>query len=227
MPDDIITPTNGEGSANANADAGANQDQGDNREGQPDNKPPANQQGTPPPDDSDEEPTVRKTPKDYIIERKNKQIEKLKAKATTPPDSIVPDDEDDEDIADADKTLVKKVVQKEFGHYFSELEEQKLDAEISKFVSDNEIFKPYEAKIRKFASHPTRRQIPLKAIAYEVAGDDLLRKGAEMSKAADAKASAKATPNGGNRGSAQAKKDWGSMTNEEFIKERDKILLNR
>ena len=138
----------------------------------------------------DEEPVARKSRLDYILERKQAKAEKLKQEKLKELDKQIKTEagEGDEEVSPDDEKVVEKVIEKKYGDYFREMDEEKEAAEINGFIAQNPEFKPYETKIRKFASHPSRRHIPINAIAYEVAGPDLMRLGAERAKKADEKA---------------------------------------
>lgn len=171
---------------------------------------------------AEEEPTVRKrmSPKDFIIQRQQRKIEKLKSKTETS------DEEDsetgDSEIAPEDEELISKVVAKRFAPILSKTMADEDNAEIAGFIAENPDFKPYEAKIRKFMSHDSRRHLPVSTIAYEVAGKDLMKLGAERSRKADEEASHTQTGGGAARGGTGEKKVW-DMSKEEFAEYKEKV----
>lgn len=74
---------------------------------------------------------------------------------------------------------------------------KEIHSEVDEFLDTNPDFKPYAKKIKAFAVHPDRRNIQINSIAYEVAGPDLMRLGAEMLRKANAEANK--TKGGGNQ----------------------------
>lgn len=154
------------------------------------NKAPDKKEEAPATEVKDEEPIVRKSKLDYILERKQAKADKLKQEKLKELDKQIKTEagEEDDEVSPDDEKVVEKVIEKKYGDYFREMDEEKEAAEINGFIAQNPEFKPYETKIRKFASHPSRRHIPISSIAYEVAGPDLMRLGAERAKKADEKA---------------------------------------
>ena len=176
------------------------------------------------------EPQVRSrmSPKDFIIARQTAKIEKLKAEAMSSTTDDETEDEEtgeDDEIAPQDEKLISKVVAEKF----SPLIEKHLQAEdaqeVSSFIKDNPDFAPYEKKVSEFMKHESRRHLPIKSIFYEVAGDDLLKIGAERARQADNEAKQTQTGGGSNRGGNAPKSAW-SMTKEEFEAEQLKVLTN-
>jgi hypothetical protein len=179
--------------------------------------------------DDDEEPPVRKkTAKDYIIERKNKKIEKLKNKKDDGEEDDGDSDEDD-DVSPEDEKVVDKIIQKKYGDKFAKLdqankaaEEAKDQGELKQFLTDNPNFKPFEKKIWKHWQHPSRNHLPLSDVVYAVAGPQLLKLGAKLGAQADNKA--RKTSSGGNSArNAGGKIDYSSMTDAEFDAHVEKV----
>ena len=88
------------------------------------------------------------------------------------------------------------------------------EQEIKDFLSANPDFKPYEAKARKYMSHPSRKDVPIEEIFYGVAGKDLLKIGAKRAKIADNEA--KKTKSGGGAADAGGVKSAADMTKAEL-----------
>ncbi len=223
----------GEGAApqpSAPADGGSGE-QKPSGEGQGDQKLKADDKAPEKPQDDDAEPPVRKTKLDYILERKQRKLEKAKSQEIQKVDDQLKkpaddgsgegDGEDDE-ISPEEEKAIEKVVTKKFGHHFEQLNEEREEAELQGFINQNPKFKPYEAKIRKFANHPSRQHLPLQSIAYEVAGPDLMRIGAEEARKADAEA-AKSTTGGGSARNDSAHKPVSEMSSAEFREYSDKV----
>jgi hypothetical protein len=70
--------------------------------------------------------------------------------------------------------------------------------------------------------HPSRRALPIKSIFYEVAGDKLIKIGAERAKQADKKAKDSQTGGGSNRGGEANENVW-NLTPEQFAERQEKI----
>ncbi len=159
-----------EDSAAAEADAKAKQEEEDNKE--PDVK-------------------KRKTAKDFIIERQARKLAKKEVVATKKDDEEEEheDEPDEGDVDEEDAKVIKKVLGKELSRTLAPILERQIaeedEVEVQGFLAQNPDFKKYEAKARNYMKHPSRREVPIKAIFYEVAGDDLLKIGAERAKKAN------------------------------------------
>lgn len=178
-------------------------------------------------DDDDVEPAIRKkTSKDYIIERKNKKIEKLKNKKEQDDDDDDSSDEEDDDVSPEDEAVVDKIIRKNYGEKFAKLDESEDKAEMKTFLADNPDFKSFEKKIWKFWQHPSRNHLPIQSVAYEVAGPALLRIGAKRGTQADDKA--KKSSSGGNTSrNAGGKVDYSAMSDAEFNAHVEKVKRGR
>lgn len=164
----------------------------------------------------DEEPKIRKRNVDFILERKNRKIEKLKNKEEET------DDDEDEDIDPDDAKIIEKHVAKALSPFLAKQMQDEDAQEINTFVKDNPDFAPYVDKVKKFAQHPTRKDLPIASIFYEVAGPDLLKIGAKRAKQADEEA--KETNAGGGTGQTDTteKSVW-DLTPEEFAEQQETI----
>lgn len=186
-------------------------------------------------DDGKSEPAVRKrsamTAKDHIIARKERQIEKARAAAAKPaekPDDQgdgADDDADDDGVAPEDKELVSKIVDERLAPLVEERRKAEDDAEVREYLSANPEFAPFEAKVRRFMQHPTRKDVPASTIFLEVAGPDfLMQLGAEKARKA-----AEEAKKGGTGGSGSARDVSGGskpvieMTDDEFRAVQDKV----
>lgn len=172
-------------------------------------------------EDDNSEPKVRSrmTAKDFIIQRQQKKIQKL--------NQVDNDDEDDSDsdISSDDEELITKVVSKKFAPLIERQLADDDDLEVKEFISKNPDFKEFEAKARKYMAHPSRRSLPIESIFYEVAGEKLLKLGAERQKKADLEAKNSQAGGGSNRG-GESKKDIWSMSSEEFEREKNNLRRN-
>jgi hypothetical protein len=225
-------------------EGGANEENGDAGNGDQDDK---GDQGGQDDDDSskddddsskddDAEPTVRgrKTAKDYIIERKQKQIDALSAKEKDDANSDGADDDagadDDDGITDEDKNLIDSRVNKAIEPLLDQNQKQEDDTEVKDFLGkpENKHFKPYEVKVRRFMDHPSRKNVPVSAIFYEVAGPDLLKMGAKMASEADQEADNAAAGGGSPRSNGgEAGPDWNKMGPDDFEKEKSQIMTGQ
>lgn len=168
-------------------------------------------------EDDAKEPEVRKrkTPAEFIRERQARKAEKAK-KAEEAHDGDDEGERDDE-IPEADQETIGKVA----GEIVRPLIEKHLQsedaAEVAEFLAkpENDVFAPYKEKALKWMNHPSRRNMPISSIFYEVAGPDLMRIGAERERKASEKA--RDTQAGGNssRGDGEAKSVW-ELSPEEF-----------
>ncbi len=211
--------SNGAGNGDENKDDkgdGSSDDAGDDKGGDDDG------------DDEEPEVRVRKTPKDFIIERQARKIEKLK-KGTQGDDKDDKgdennDDSDDDDVDPEDEKLIKKVASKLIAPIYQKQAEAEDEQEVKDFVAKNQDFAKYEKKVLARMKHPSRAQMPIKSIFYEVAGDDLLKIGADRAKKAEDEASRGNAGGGSARGDDDGGKvDYSAMPAEEFEKEREKI----
>ena len=180
-------------------------------------------------DDEDDgaEPPVkpRLSKQDFIIGRQKAKIAKTaKADDDKGGDNGKGDDDgkDDDEVAPEDEALITKVVSKQFAPIIDKSLKADDDQEVSAFLSENPDFKPFEAKARRYMQHPSRRNLPIKSIFYEVAGDKLLKIGAERQKAADVKAKDSQTGGGSNRAGEGAKNDF-DLSKEEFEAKQERI----
>lgn len=173
-------------------------------------------------EDKNTPPTRKKSKKDHILDRFAKREEKRKSET-----------ENDDEINPNDRKLVEDVVEEKFGDTVEELktltlereeEKDKLqdEAELNEFCSEHKEFAPYKEKIAKFWKDDSRKHLPLKAVAYEVAGDDLIMLGARKQKDADKKASF--TTTGSDSKEETVEKTVLEMTDAEFEKYQNHVL---
>lgn len=166
---------------------------------------------------ADEEPETRKrkTNVDFILERKNRKIEKLQKDK---------DGEADQGGKKADKNMeaVDARIQDHLKPFVEKQMREEDEAEISSFIAENPDFKGYADKVRKFAQHPTRKDVPITSIFYEVAGKDLMKIGADRAKKAGDESKKTQAGGGSNRGTGGEQSVW-DLTPEEFQKKQEEI----
>lgn len=100
------------------------------------------------------------------------------------------------------------------------------EAEINQIVAENEDFKPYVDKVKKLAKDPSRKQVPIKSLFYEAAGDDLIKIGANRASEANADA-AETQQNGTSTGNAPTGVSVNDMSNEDFQKMQEEVRLKQ
>ena len=175
--------------------------------------------------DDDQEPEVRPrmSAKDFIIKRKEAKIAKLQKKEGGEGGGQSGEDEgEDDEIAPEDEELITKVVSKRFAPILDKTLAAEDDKEIAAFLKDNPDFAPFEAKARKYIAHPSRRHLPVKTVFYEVAGDNLIKIGADRQRKADEDDKQTQTGGGSNRAGEGGKSVW-DLTPEEFEAEKERV----
>jgi hypothetical protein len=176
-----------------------------------------------PPADDNEEPITRErlSKRDYIIGRQKAKLAKEQAKAT----EIRDEDIDYDNVTPEDEALISKVVAKRFAPIIEKSLAAEDDMEINQFLTENPDFKEFEAKARRYMQHESRRHLPIKSIFYEIAGDKLMKIGAERAKQADQRAK-ESQVGGGSTRTDIGKPDVWSLTPEQFKAEQDALRKN-
>lgn len=178
-----------------------------------------------------DEPEVRqrKTVKDFIIERKERKIAKLEGKTKGEEGSGEGDEgdgNDDDEISPEDRKVIAQVVTPMLKPLLEKSLQAEDEAEVQDFLKANPDFKPYEAKARVWMNHPSRRNLPIKSIFYEVAGDDLLKIGAKRGKEADDEAK-RAGAGGGNAKGVEGGANAWDLPKDEFAKKQEELRRSR
>jgi hypothetical protein len=178
-------------------------------------------------DDGAEPPEKKRLSKqDFIIGRQRKKLAK-QAKAGDGEGEgdgdKGNDGEDDEDgISPEDEEVITKVVSKRFAPVIEKTLQAEDEQEVQDFLKTNPDFKPFEARARRFMQHPSRRNLPIKSIFYEVAGDKLIKIGAERQKQADQKAKEGQTGGGSNR-DGDTTKSVKELSQDDFAKKQEEV----
>lgn len=121
----------------------------------------------PKPDISDDyEPPVRRSALSYIIERKNRQIEKLKEQENGGGDK----NDELEDILTEDQHVISKIVQKQIAPILNSVKNQTDEAELADVMIKHPEAKKIEKSIRKVMSNPAYEQVPVESIFFMLAG---------------------------------------------------------
>ena len=192
--------------ANKSDDESANKgDEAD--KGKPESEP------TPP---ADEEPKTRKRNIDFIRERQSKKAEKVANQNNEN------EDEDDSEIDPSDAKIIQKQVAKVLSPFLAKQMQDEDAQEIGDFVKKNPDFGKYAETVKKFAQHPSRRDMPIQSIFYEVAGQDLLKIGADRARKANDLAKESKAGGGTGTGGEGAKGIW-DLTPEEFTARQEEL----
>lgn len=148
-------------------------------------------------EDDDAEPTVRKSAKDFIIDRKNKQIQKQKEKKSVADESADDDsadgNDDEETLTAAGQKAVAKAIEEGNRPIIkamrSQADEQELQDTFTKFPN----LKPLEKTIRKYMEHPAYKDVAIDIIALGLAAKrgNLADTASDKKKADDEAAAAK------------------------------------
>lgn len=185
-------------------------------------------------DDDGKDPEIRPRSKEsFILERKERKAAKQKGdkgdnkKGGEEVDEEAEEDEDENlEPSPEDEKLIDKVIDKKLQPLFQKQEEEETKTAVTSFVTANPDFKPFQAKIERYALHPSRKHLPIKSIAYEVAGEKLLQIGAQRGKEADQKAQEHKAGGGTAGGESGSKSVW-DLTPEEFKAKQAEVLSKR
>lgn len=173
--------------------------------------------------EDDEEPQSRKSNAWWVAKRRGDKIEKITKKDGD--DSKADDKKGDEGKGGDDDfdSKLDRALDERLEPLKKESIEKEVDTEIASIVAAEPKFKPYADKVRKWALHESRANVPIQSIFYEVAGKDLMKLGAEKAKEADEEAKKSAGTGGGSTGADGSPKSVWDMTPEEFQAEQLRI----
>ena len=215
------TENKGTDNLNVNKDEGANQEQTSNEGGGEEKTTEETTQDSNP-TNADEEPKTRKRSNiDFILARKDKKIKKLQKEI----DGAEEPDDDDDLIDEDDARIIDSRISKIMTPLLERQAQNEDAREIAEFVQNNPDFAQYADKVARYSKHPTRREVPIASLFYEVAGEDLLRIGAERARKADDKA--KDSGSGGGSGLGGGEKSVWDLTPEEFEAKQHEVLMRR
>jgi len=167
------------------------------------------------------------TPETPSVEVKEEKEEKpLEPETRTPEPSTEPkpeSKEEPEEVVPEDEETITKVVQKQLSPFQKKIEEQTNIIEATNFIASKPEFAKYKDVIIKHMNHSAYKNIPVDRIAKMVAGDDLMKIGAEKEREAQKKVAE--TKGGGNTArQTQTGKDWHSASKEEYQAQREAVL---
>ena len=177
-----------------------------------------NDDGTPP-------PTKKRLSKaDFIIGRQRAKLAKQQDKSDDETDNNT--DDDDEAVAQEDEELITKVVAKQLAPIIEKSLEADDEKEIQDFLKDNPDLKTFETQARRYMKDPSRRNLPIQSIFYEIAGKHLIALGAKREREANANAKNSQTGGGSNRGTGNDKGIW-DTSKEDFEAKQERIRQGR
>lgn len=219
---------NDENAGDGQDDGGSDNDQDENEDGDGDDADKGQDKGkSKKKEESDDEtdPPVRKSPSDFYKARQARKAAKGNQSTSKKNNDDENGDEGDDEIAPEDEEIINKVVDKKLQPLIDQATTAADAQEAKDFFAVSPEFKPFEAKILKWWSHPTRRHLPISTVALEAVGyKKLIQLGAQRGKDADDKAK-KLNSGGGNAPKGTGgKKSVADMTDAEFMAERERVL---
>lgn len=168
----------------------------------------------------DFEPPTRKSPLSYIIDRKNKQIEKLKTHTEI---------ENEGGESEEEKKFfgkLDKVIENKMSPILDTFKSQTDDTEIKEFLSipDNSHFKKYEKIARKYMEHPAYVGVPIENLFQMLDYKNAQLRGAEKKQIIDKKN--KKTKVGSSSGGRKESTppDFKGMSDKEFQAVQKRVL---
>lgn len=196
--------------------------------------------------DDDVEPPTRKSKLQYIKERqerarqKRAQLDNQKQNKNSQ-SSNSDDENDDESFSEEEEKGYSKFERRFFKEHGDKLgkvdkvieatEQNEVNNEITEFFKNDEysdLVKEHEKTLRKYALHPSRREVPLEEIMYGIAGRKLIAYGAEQAR--KAMKLAQKSRNGGTSNrkvEGSQEKSVIEMSDAEFLEEQQKVLRGR
>lgn len=128
-----------------------------------------------------------------------------------------------EGMTPSDKKVVSTIITKQLDPVQKRLEEQSNLIETTNFIAANPDYSKYRESIIKHMNHPAYRNIPVDRIAKMVAGDDLIKIGAQREREAAQKAAS--TKAGGSSARIQPSgKDWLTASKDDFEAQKAAVL---
>lgn len=167
----------------------------------------------------DFEPPTRKNPLSYIIDRKNKQIEKLKTHT----------EEESGNESEEEKKFFGKldgILEKKMSPILDTFRSQTDETELKDFLSnpDNSHFKRYEKLAKKYMEHPAYAGIPVEMVFQALDYKNALQRGAEKKQIVDKKINKHkvGSSSGGRKESTPP--DFKGMSDKEFQAVQKRVL---
>lgn len=135
---------------------------------------------------------------------------------------------DDDDLEEEDQKKIGKLVRKEMEPVNKELKEARTITAVDAFIRETAEKIPSAAKYRDAmlttSKIPGYENLKPQELFRICAGDELMRIGAAKERAASKRATATQVQNSGGRPAGGGKKDYNSMTKEEFAAEKARVL---
>jgi len=162
----------------------------------------------------------------YGITKPEKKIEPEVRPGEEP---VVPPKKDEEEIDPDDEARISKLVDKKVAPLQAQLVQRTNEAEADTFLRSPETLKKYPdaSKYReamlKYMNHPAYSRIPASNVFRIVAGDDLVKLGAQREREAAIKVKGTQV-NSSSARVPQGQKDWGNASREEFEAKRAEVL---
>jgi hypothetical protein len=129
-----------------------------------------------------------------------------------------------DDIDPEDARTIGNIVEKQTASVKKALQESQDRLEVDTFIQTKPEFAKYKGAILKYLQHPVYSQIPVKNIATLVAGNDLVKLGAEMERQAQSKAASTQSTGQQVRTQQATGSDWKKMTKNDFESHKRKIM---
>lgn len=232
--DDEEGAGSGNGTDGGDDEGGSDQDDGESSGEQDPEDGERKPKGDAPADKTQQQPGTRKTKYDFIAERQRRKAEREAAAAKEAQGEGGEDEESDEDgdpVAPEDEATIDKVLRKKYGSQFEAIERQRFDNEVAEFFQKDEVAKhatdEEKARLKEYALHPSRSQIPLESIMLEVMGGKrLMEIGAKIEREAAQKAASSKSGGGsaGRQDTQNGNPDYLNMSEEDFEKEQFRVL---
>lgn len=162
----------------------------------------------------------------YGITKPEKKIEPEVRPGEEP---VVAPKKDEEEIDPDDEVKISRLVDKKVAPLQAQLIQRTNEAEADSFLRNPETLKrypgadKYREAMLKYMNHPAYSRIPANNVFRIVAGDDLIRLGAEREREATVKAKGTQV-NSSSARVPSGQKDWGSASKDEFEAKKAEVL---
>lgn len=162
---------------------------------------------------------IRKSAASFIIERKQRKIDKMAAKSTVPNEEL---DENGEVISDDDEVTpqARKAIQEEIApivdHFTKDADERSRNSEITEYLSKNSGHAKYEPLARKYAGIKEYQGVPAEVIFHHLAFRDAEAQGAKKATEAAEEAKRKGVGANSRKGTDSDNPDFKTMSSQEF-----------
>jgi len=215
------TPAGGDVAEGSNpADSASNPQDGENKGGGGDPGDGDDDKGGDPDDDDPDDGSLPANRRDWSSSDWAKhRINQKDNKGDDKPDEEKPPVKDEKPNDDESK----------LDRFLREQAEKEDKQALASFLDKNEEFKPFEKKIQRFMSDPSRNHLPIETVALEAVGlDNLFKIAGKRKQVADEKADDMKMGGGNNRDTGDGKKDdvWG-MSSEEFAQKQKEIMRGK